>query len=257
MQQAIDSMIQAILTVMGGRVRSAWLYGSAALDDFQLGWSDIDLLVLTDGPIAQSQAEALLFLRQTLKARDQENPYCRSFEGIIAPSDEYFAKSYTRLIYWGTSGQRITDRYQEDVFAQYELAKYGRCLYGQMDRRVFPLPGPDALDAAVQAHYDSIRRYATRTDESLYSCGWLLDIARCIYTLRHHDVIAKTRAGEWALKERLFADAAPLEKALEIRRHPLLYKDRDGVKQWLAALGPTVQQYADALEGELLLRKNG
>jgi len=36
----------------------AWLYGSAALDDFQLGWSDIDFVALIDGPISEKQAES-------------------------------------------------------------------------------------------------------------------------------------------------------------------------------------------------------
>jgi len=38
---------------------------------------------------------------------------------------------------------------------------------------------------------------------SMEGYGWLLDTARCIYTLRHHDIIAKTRAGLWALKEHM------------------------------------------------------
>ena len=66
-------------------------------------------------------------------------------------------------------------------------------------------------------------------------------------------MIAKTKAGAWALKEHIFPDEAPLQKTLEIRRHPLQYKDRQEVRAWLSGLGPTVQRYADVLERELLL----
>ena len=252
MRQSINRVTEEIAAIMDGKVHSAWLYGSVVLDDFRLGWSDIDLLVLTESPITEDQARALLTLRQALAGKEPGNPYYRSFEGIIANVNEYRAGAFERLVYWGTSGQRVTDHYQMDVSARYELAKCGEAVYGQADKRLFPMPGSNELDAAVRDHYASIRTYAVETNESLYSCGWLLDIARCIYTLRYHDVIAKTKAGLWALEEHLFADEAPLRKTLLIRQAPLQYKDREDVKQWLKNLGPTVQQYADVLEHEII-----
>ena len=92
---------------------------------------------------------------------------------------------------------------------------------------------------------------AAQTNESLYSCGWLLDIARCICTLRTGDVTSKTQAGIRALEEHLFPDEAPLRKTVEIRQDPQDFRDRNDVKQWLKGLGPVVQQYADVLEAEL------
>ncbi len=64
MDDAIGKMTQAIVEIMDGNVCGVWLYGSVALDDFRLGWSDIDFVALTDGPISESQAERLLFLRK-------------------------------------------------------------------------------------------------------------------------------------------------------------------------------------------------
>ena len=251
MLESIARMTEEIAAVMNGRVHSAWLYGSVVLDDFCLGWSDIDFIVLTDGPISDCQAQKLLTLRQAMLAREPENPYYRSFEGIIADLQEYRARSFTRLIYWGTSGQRVTDRYEPDAFSRYELAKYGKSVYGREDRSVFPMPSEEDLIAAVRAHYASIRACAVQTNESLYACGWLLDIARCVYTLRYKDVIAKTRAGIWALENHLFPEEDALRKTIEIRRQPLAFKERDDVKQWLKGLGPVVQRCADVLEREL------
>ena len=251
MQASINRLTEEINAILDGKLHSVWLYGSAVLDDFRLGWSDIDLLVLTESPITADQAQTLLTLRQTLSGKEQGNPYYRSFEGIIASLDEYRTGAFERLVYWGTSGQRVTDHYRMDVFSQYELSKYGNAVYGQADRSLFPTPGRKELDAAVRDHYASIRTYAVETNESLYSCGWLLDIVRCIYTLRFHDVIAKTKAGQWALEEHLFTDEAPLRKTLMIRQRPLLYRNREDVKQWLKSLGPTVQRYADVLEYEI------
>ena len=187
-------------------------------------------------------------------AAEPDNLYYRSFEGMIADKNEYLEGSFPRLVYWGTSGQRIADRCQQDVFAAYELAKIGQCVYGKNDRSIFLQPSETDLRAAVKQHYESIRKYAVQTDEKLYSCGWLLDIARCIYTLRHNDVIAKTQAGLWALTEHAFDDEQPLRKALEIRQNPAAYKDKEYVKLWLKGLGPVVQQYADVLQREMMIR---
>ena len=248
MQAAIQRMAEAIAAIVP--THSIWLYGSAVLNDFHLGWSDIDLIVLTRAAITQRQAEQLLTLRQALSAREPGNPYYRCFEGVLVSLEEYRAGRFTRVVYWGTSGQRITDRCDVDAFARQELAFHGRRVYGEGDRSLFSPPSQAELTAAVRRHYEGIRACAVQTDDSLYACGWLLDIARCIYSMRYHDVIAKTRAGEWALAEKIFDDDAALRRALKIRRQPLAYKDRPETKAWLKSLGPTVQRYADALKRE-------
>jgi len=251
LNRSIERMKDRIVSILDNNVHSVWLYGSIVLDDFRFGWSDIDILVLSNAQITEQQAQQLVELRQIMLKTEPDNPYYRSFEGVIADRNEYLAGSFSRLVYWGTSGQKITKHYQQDVFSSYELAKYGKAIYGNNDRSSFAEPFASELRAAVKQYYESIRQYAVQTDEKLYSCGWLLDIARCIYTLRYNSVIAKTQAGFWALKEHIFTDEEPLKKALEIRQNPTAYKEKEDVKQWLKGLGPVVQQYADVLEREL------
>ena len=250
MSDAVARMSDEIVSAAGGNVYGIWLYGSAVLDDFRPGWSDIDFVALTGGPVSESQAGRMLLLRQEMLGREPGNPYYRSFEGIIAGLEEYRRQSFSRLVYWGTSGQRITDRYVPDAFSRFELARYGKTVYGG-NPWILPAPDREELVKAVRAHYETIRKYAVQTDETLYSCGWLLDIARCIYTLRTGDVVSKTQAGIRALEEHLFPDEAPLRKTVEIRQDPQAFRDREDVKQWLKGLGPVVQQYADVLEAEL------
>ena len=250
MKNAIDAMVNEIIRIMDGDVYGIWLYGSVVMDDFRPGWSDIDFVALTRGEISETRAEQLLTLRQQMLEKEPGNPYYRSFEGVIANLDEYREGKFRRLVYWGTSGQRVTDRYEPDTFSAFELAKYGKPVYGGKPW-ILPAPGREELIRAVRAHYESIRKYAAQTNDSLYSCGWLLDIARCIYTLRTGDVVSKTQAGIRALEEHLFPDEGPLRKTVEIRQDPQAFRDRDDVKQWLKGLGPVVQQYADVLEAEL------
>lgn len=251
MEDAIRRMTEEIDGALDHGLHSLWLYGSVVLDDFRLGWSDIDFIAFAAGPITEDQARRLLTLRQDLSVRCRESPYYRCFEGVIVSLSEHRKGQYIRLVYWGTSGQRITTRWAMDVFSRLELAKYGRLVYGEREQDLFPAPTQAELVEGVRGHYAGIRQYAVQTDESLYSCGWLLDMARCLYTLRYGDVIGKTQAGEWALNEYLFPEEDALQRTLMIRRDPLAYKDRPEVKEWLRSLGPTVQRYADVLEKEL------
>lgn len=248
---SIRILMRKINSVLDSGVHSAWLYGSVALDDFRLGWSDIDVIVFAEGKITHDEAKELVSLRQKLSAQYPSEPYFGLFEGVIVSLSEFKKGEYTGLVYWGASGQRITNRFALDAFSRYELSESGILLFGNADRSLFVPPSRSELVDAVRAHYEGIRRCAVKTDESLYSCGWLLDIARCLFTLRHNRVISKTQAGEWALEKGLFPDEAALKKTLEIRRSPLEYKNRDDIKAWLCGLGPVVQAYADVLEAEL------
>ena len=251
MINSIAGMTKGIVSFLGENVHSIWLYGSVVQDDFRPGWSDIDILALTRKQFTDSQALKLVQLRQTLAADAPDHSYYPLFEGVIASLDEYLSGSFSRLVYWGTSGQRIMNRYKPDPFSQYELAGNGKSVYGSNDRSIFTLPDRGSLTEAIRNHYETIRKYAQQTDERLYSCGWLLDICRCIYTLRNDDVISTTQAGIWALQEHIFSDEDPLKKTIEIRREPMAYKNREDIRQWLKGLGPVVQQYADVLEAEL------
>ena len=62
-QISINSMVWEISHILADCDPTIYLYGSSALNDFRLGWSDIDILVLTDKQISESQANLLVNLR--------------------------------------------------------------------------------------------------------------------------------------------------------------------------------------------------
>ena len=101
-----------------------------------------------------------------------------------------------------------------------ELLDYSRLLHGKDIRGQLTPPSFEDIKTNIQFHYDTIRKYASSTGRSIYSFGWLLDIARCIYTLRTGKIISKTAAGEWALQNCLFHNITALETALEVRKNP-------------------------------------
>ena len=250
LNEAIQVMTTEITAILGENALSAYLYGSVALDDFKLGWSDIDILVLTKHEISAEQAQRLIELRQILLTKYPGNHYFRSFEGGMLSLEAFINQTSERMVYWGTSGQRITDRYYFDNFCMTELLDCGVLLYGEDVRNRFARPSYGQLRGDVVRHYETIRKYAQKTDKSLYSFGWLLDIARCIYTLRTGKIIAKTAAGEWALENRMCPCADTLKKAVEVRRDPLAARECGEVFKTAEYLGEDIQCFADVLEDE-------
>lgn len=251
LNKSIDIMKNAIVNILESNKPSIYLFGSIVLDDFKFGWSDIDILVLTQIPITEKQANELVFLRQTLLKKDIDNKYFRSFEGGMLSLNEFINKSNDIVVYWGTSGERITNTFSFDSFSMYELLKDGILLYGDDIRDKLSKPTYDELKKSVIRHYDAIRKYAKVTDRSIYSVGWLLDIARCIYTIRTGKVIAKTNAGEWALKHKLCPVVETLKKAIEVRKEPLNYINDTEFWNWTETLGDDIQKFADVLQNEI------
>lgn len=250
-QRAINKMIHEISSILSDCEPSIYLYGSSVLDDFRLGWSDIDILVLTNRQISEKQAQKLVNLRQAMLEKEPGNPYYRSFEGGMLTLAAFLSKSSDRVVYWGTSGERITDTYMFDSFGMAELIESGILLYGRDVRSQLSAPDVSDLYADIKHHYETIRKYVQKTEPSLYSFGWMLDIARCLYTLRTGKIIAKTAAAEWALENNLCPVPDVLKTALQVRKAPLEYKNHKQTLDYAESLADPIQGFADILEDEL------
>lgn len=250
LQSQIQIMSRSIQDVITDNPVSIYLYGSITIDDFQYGWSDIDLLCLTGYSIPQEKALRLISLRQEL-VDQYRDPIYRLFEGGILSLESFLNGTSDTVVYWGTNGQRFTDTYYLDSYCRYELKMNGILITGKDIRNMIIMPSNTDLKRNVRFVYETIRNHAVRTNESLYSCGWFLDIARCIYTLQTGRIITKTKAGEWALEQQLCPVPQTLKKVILVRKDPLRYKDDPEFKAWASSLGNDVQKFADVLEQEL------
>lgn len=211
------------------------------MDDFRFGWSDIDILVLTDKQMSKDQANKLVKLRQTMLEKEPGNLYYRLFEGCILTLDAFMSKSSDRVVYWGSRGEKITDTYVFDSFSMAELIQTGILLNGSDVRSRLKAPSFGDLYADVKRHYETIREYVDKTERNLYSFGWLLDIARCLYTLKTGKIILKTAAGEWALENNLCPTPYALRFAVKVRKNPLVYKYEKKILDYAETLAALIQ----------------
>ena len=250
-ESTIKEITLQISNILSDCSPSVYLYGSLPLGDFRFGWSDIDILVLTEKQMSEKQAQKLLNLRQAMLEQEPGNPYYRSFEGGMLTLKAFMSGSSDRVVYWGTSGERIADTYAFDSFGMTELIESSTLLYGRDIHGHLKAPSYSDLCADVQRHYKTIRKYVHKTERSLYSFGWLLDIARCLYTLRTWSIIAKTAAGEWALENDLCPTPDAIKFAVKVRRNPWIYRYEKETLDYAKTLAEPIQRFADVLEKEL------
>lgn len=250
-RQSIDRMADAIAAILSPCAPSIYLYGSATLGDFRPGWSDIDILCLTQTEIAGEQAEKLVGLRQAMLLDEPENRDYRAFEGGMLSLGAFLNRTPDRVVYWGTGGQRITDAYAFDSFCMTELLTCGVLLRGADVRGRMAMPGYDDLRADVARVLRIIRERVRATERNFYAFDWLLTIARCLYTLRTGRVIAKTAAGEWVLAEGLCPAPDALSRAVAVRKDAIRCRSQEEVFDEAERLGPQIQRFADVLEEEL------
>ncbi len=245
MRQALNQLIRAVEAILAPDQPTVYLYGSCVLDDFRPGWSDIDLLILTPHPLAPEQAKRLVPLRQELLAQEPGNPFYRAFEGAVISQEAFLSGAAEPAAYWGTSGQRVRSGYALDCFSRLLLMDKGELICGTDVRHRMRKPTLADLRHAVAGHLHTLREHG-KGERSLYAYGWLLDTARCLYTLRTGRIMAKTAAGEWALKEGLCPDEEALCRAIAARKNPAAAD-----LAYACGLTEAIQHFADVLEAAI------
>ena len=251
---AINTMAVSIQRILADAQPSIYLYGSITAEDFHAGWSDIDLLVLTQEPITEAQAAALLHLRQTLAARDPDTPHYRAFEGGMLDLGSFLTGEATRVVYWGTTGERIKTAHDFSAFDRASLLQNGQLLLGKDVRRHLEMPEYSEILDGIARHLAAIQAHGTGS-RSIYAYGWLLDIARCLYTMVNGRLTTKTAAAQWALDERLTPCPAELSMALTVRRQPELIRD-ESVLAYAEGLTEAIHSFAALLEQAVNMQKN-
>lgn len=247
---ALSRMTEAVCGLLVGCRPSVYLYGSAVSGDFRLGWSDLDVLVLTREPIPPSAAEALVSLRQTMTAAEPDNVYYRLFEGECCRCGTFCPASRRAP----STGVRAGNGSQTAIRSTRLAAAASRAGPAAGRRRA-------ARPAAAAVVRRAARRRGGASEGRPPLCGCdgaqplfvRLAAGRCARTLynSHGRVASKTDAGRWALQNALCPDPELLETALCVREAPLRLRDDPRTLDLAESLGDAVQRFADVLEEAL------
>ncbi len=249
MMETLRALDEGLHTCLGPH--TLYLYGSAAVGDFRLGWSDIDFLCLSDAPMTSPQCALLGSLLGFLAHRRPANPYWALLEGAALHAEAFLHGTSTPTGYWGSHGFRQTSGYVLDPFGRQSLLENGIRISGPELRGNMAPPQREELVQAVARHCQTVLRHGTQPSRSLYAAGWMLDTARCLYTLRTGKLLPKTAAGYWALQEGLCPSPDVLRQILRIRENPRHFAGACTPAAFWESLPPHIEAFARVLEHEL------
>lgn len=247
----MDLVYDQVIRILPEQAMTVYLGGSLAAGAFAPGWSDIDLLFIKDGAITADEAADLVHLKGLLSILYPGNRYIRLYEGAFVSKGAFLGDGKGTMVYWGGSRERITHYYHPDAFSRLDLLDNARLLMGRDLRPSVIRPSHEEIYHGVYGCYRNIRRFASRVAPTLASAGFMLDLARGLYTLQYDRLISKTDAGRWALEQGFCPEPQVMEKILEIRANADIYKEDRAVCHWMGLLGPHIQAMADVLETHL------
>jgi hypothetical protein len=212
----VDWWMLRIRQILGRRLRSVVLGGSAAVGDYVHGWSDVDVCVVLDGSPTEADGEAIRRLHDEMRGVfvGDERGCSQVIEGPHVPAELIADPSASAVSYvaGSSTGRRVT--YAFSPFDRYMLAHFGQVL--AREPVAFPPPGRPALVA--QFYTDVHRLLAPPRDPSaVWFAGMIHWTARSLAFWRDGILLGKTRA----LEQEIAAGspfAGAMRAALECRQ---------------------------------------
>lgn len=198
---------------LGDTLRSVILYGSVAFGDLAPGYGGLDFVAIVDNDIADDRREALIEARRPLRS-GLYGVYARMIEGAFLPRHMTCPQSAGRVVWWGTSGERLWESSWLGWFDCLGIRKRGVVIHGEDLRCEFPTPTREQLAA---------------------------EAARFVATVRRHGRGGELHSVDWR---------AHLQKGAWLRRNPDQAKS-GGVIAWLCTLDAPIQEACCELEAEL------
>ena len=202
--EILAALVPGVRAALGENLVGVYLRGSLATGDF-IDTSDLDFLVVTEGPVSDPEFAALTHLHARLAALP--NKYANRLEGAYI--DRLALKRFQ-------PGQRHPTVHSESPLSwqdhgyQWKLERWvlrekGVTLLGPDPRSlVDPIPAEE-LREAVRARLRDWARWAAQPDDP----DWLPPrshqayvvetMCRALYTLVFGDLVSKQRAAAWAV----------------------------------------------------------
>lgn len=233
----IDRLIDELKRILRPDLVGIYLYGSLISGDFELGISDIDLVVVLKAELDERQFQALRRMhtgivrdhpawRDRLELAYISRRALKTFRhtessiGIISPGEPF----------------HIIQAGEDWLISWYALRRNGLALQGPpIASLIDPIPHEDWLDA-VREHIHLYRGSVKKPHNKQALSYIVLTVARGLYTLEHERAASKVAAANWlAASAPQWADL--IQRALRYRRDPAA----DGLKA--EGLRPQVEAF--------------
>jgi hypothetical protein len=180
-----------------------YLYGSLAAGDFRLDRSDIDFVVVTEGPLPELIVAVLRKMHESLWASGSY--WAQRLEGAYIPRDELHRHSpeYPPRPTVNEGQFYLAGEDADWVFHRYVLREYETIVAGPSIRDLIDPIRPEELRGAardlLQQWWHPMLQNPKRLWDPGYSPYAVLSLCRALYTLKHGAIASKSQAARWGL----------------------------------------------------------
>ena len=201
--RVLHQLLQQARPILGSQFVGMYLYGSLALGDFQPGRSDVDFVVVTEGPLAQETVARLELLHEEL-GRGREK-WWRKLEGAYVPRDVLRQHDEHHPAVPTLNEGRF---YQAPLGADWIIQRHvlreaGVALAGPPPRTLIDPVPPRAIQGAVRdvlyQWWEPMLADPARLRQPGYQPFAVLSMCRALYTLRTAQLASKSQAATWAV----------------------------------------------------------
>jgi hypothetical protein len=201
--RAVERLLDGVVRAIGDDLVGLYLNGSLGLGDFDPASSDVDVLVVTAGPLPGPAVERLRRLHGALHA---EGGWAARLEVVYLPlatlrrfdpedAERYPIGASDREFALGRQGPTW-------VLDRWVAREHGLVVVGPDPRELIDPIGPDQLRAAVRAslagHWALEGADVAWLRPRNYQAFAVLSMCRDLYALEHGTLVSKPVAAAWA-----------------------------------------------------------
>lgn len=246
--EILGFMLSNVQDTLGAQFVGMYLFGSLANGDFD-EYSDIDVLVVTEGEISQSTFSVLQNLHQRIN--QIHSPWALQVEA------SYIPKTALRRFGHGDKLHPHMDRgrgevlhmmsHESDwVIQRHILRERGIVIEGPSLHELIDPVSPDELRQAVvdvlPLWAEPILKDPSLINNRGYQSYCVLTLCRMSYTLQNGEVLSKSSAASWALNSLDPEWKLLIEHALTGRQQPNLNADAEDIQGTLEMMRHLLRQ---------------
>lgn len=222
-QNILDEFVDITRQIMGEKLTGIYLHGSMAMGCFNAKKSDIDLIVIVEDGISDTQKmqfmELVVRLNKQAPAKGLEisivkREYCNPF-AYPTPFELHFSPAHLQWFRDDPQGYiEGMNGVDIDLAAHFSIINhYGIVLYGEAVEKVFAaVPKKDYVDSICADIKNAAEDIA---DDPVYV---ILNLCRVLAFLKDGLYLSKEEGGKWAKEHLDLKFSALIEDALECYR---------------------------------------
>jgi hypothetical protein len=201
---ALEELLTGVRRALGEHFVGLYLYGSLAAGDFLPDRSDIDFIVVTEGPLSEPIVAALREMHEALWAGGSY--WAQRLEGAYIPKAELRRHSpdYPPRPTINEGHFYLAGEDADWVFHRCVLREHETIVAGPSIRDLIDPIGPEELRGAVRGlleqWWEPMLHNPRKLREPGYAPYAVLSLCRALYTLERGTIASKTQAAEWALR---------------------------------------------------------